>query len=96
MFGSSDSDDESSQALVQTLKVDWLDMSFIGCPQSVALSGLPGCRFRNVYQNLHMDLKSAVACWTTWTARRESWKCFHHYVRYSSAADLEDLQYCGL
>ncbi|XP_069165178.1 uncharacterized protein [Procambarus clarkii] len=21
---------------------------------------------------------------------------FHHYVRYSSAADLEDLQYCGL
>ncbi|XP_045137560.1 cyclin-dependent kinase inhibitor 3-like isoform X2 [Portunus trituberculatus] len=56
MFDSSDSDDESSQASVQTLKVDWLDMSFMGCPQSVALSGLPGCRFRNIYQNLSMDL----------------------------------------
>ncbi|KAG7153970.1 cyclin-dependent kinase inhibitor 3-like isoform X2 [Homarus americanus] len=56
MFDSSDSDDESSQASVQTLKVDWLDMSFMGCPQAVALSGLPGCRFRNVHQNLHMDL----------------------------------------
>lgn len=33
-----------------------LDMSFMGCPQSVALSGLPGCRFRNIHQNLSMDL----------------------------------------
>ncbi|XP_071547595.1 cyclin-dependent kinase inhibitor 3-like isoform X2 [Panulirus ornatus] len=56
MFDSSDSDDESSQASVQALKIDWLDMSFMGCPQSVALSGLPGCRFRNIHQNLNMDL----------------------------------------
>ncbi|KAG0723102.1 Cyclin-dependent kinase inhibitor 3 [Chionoecetes opilio] len=56
MFDSSDSDDESSQAALQTLKVDWLDMSFMGCPHSVALSGLPGCRFRNIHHNLSMDL----------------------------------------
>ncbi|XP_063612682.1 cyclin-dependent kinase inhibitor 3-like [Penaeus indicus] len=56
MFDSSDSEEETNVVPVQTLKIDWLDMSFMGCPESVALSGLPGCRFRNIFQNLSTDL----------------------------------------
>ncbi|XP_047493354.1 cyclin-dependent kinase inhibitor 3-like isoform X2 [Penaeus chinensis] len=56
MFDSSDSEEETNVVPVQTLKIDWLDMSFMGCPESVALSGLPGCCFRNIFQNLSTDL----------------------------------------
>ncbi|XP_068202433.1 cyclin-dependent kinase inhibitor 3-like isoform X2 [Palaemon carinicauda] len=59
MFDSSDEEEPGLSATsppTQPLKIDWLNMSFMDCPQSVALSGLPGCRFRNIWQNLARDL----------------------------------------
>lgn len=59
MFDSSDEEEPGLSAAApptQPLKIDWLNMSFMECPQSVALSGLPGCRFRNIWQNLARDL----------------------------------------
>ncbi|XP_064108598.1 cyclin-dependent kinase inhibitor 3-like isoform X2 [Macrobrachium nipponense] len=59
MFDSSDEEAPGLSAAApptQPLKIDWLNMSFMDCPQSVALSGLPGCRFRNIWQNLARDL----------------------------------------
>ncbi|CAL4114137.1 unnamed protein product, partial [Meganyctiphanes norvegica] len=57
MFDSSESEEEGNDVpSMQVLKVDWLDMSFMGCPHNIAISGLPGCRFRGVQHNLNVDL----------------------------------------
>ncbi|EEC08369.1 CDK2- associated dual specificity phosphatase, putative [Ixodes scapularis] len=39
------------------LKIDWLDLSMFGYPDSVGLSGLPGCKFKDSWRDTAHDLE---------------------------------------
>ncbi|CAN7998484.1 unnamed protein product [Ixodes hexagonus] len=42
---------------VTPLKIDWLDLSMFGYPDSVGLSGLPGCKFKDTWRDTARDLE---------------------------------------
>jgi len=52
------SDEEGSTVPAPPLKVDWLDLSCVGYMNAVAISALPGCRFRDVWRELYDDLEA--------------------------------------
>ncbi|KAK7073051.1 Cyclin-dependent kinase inhibitor 3 [Halocaridina rubra] len=62
MFDSSDEEDvvpSNGAAVVpqaESLRVDWLYIKSMSWNQKVAISALPGCRFRNIYRDLNQDL----------------------------------------
>lgn len=54
-----DSDDDVSGDCLQPvapIKIDWLDLSPFGYPDSVGLSALPGCRFKDTWRNITSDM----------------------------------------
>ncbi|XP_077554609.1 cyclin-dependent kinase inhibitor 3-like [Haemaphysalis longicornis] len=54
-----DSDDDMSGdclPAITPIKIDWLDLSPFGYPDSVGLSALPGCRFKDTWRDVASDL----------------------------------------
>lgn len=57
---SSDEDisgDHLNRISADPFKVDWLDLSAFGYPDSVGLSGLPGCKFKENWRDVKRDLQ---------------------------------------
>uniref|UniRef100_T1JGM7 protein-tyrosine-phosphatase n=1 Tax=Strigamia maritima TaxID=126957 RepID=T1JGM7_STRMM len=55
---SSDEEAESPPTDTQPLRIDWVDLSIIGYPNSVGISQMPGCKFKNNWRNLKNDLET--------------------------------------
>lgn len=54
------SDEDISGDFLKTVvpfKIDWLDLSAFGYPDSVGLSGLPGCKFKDNWRDIARDLE---------------------------------------
>ncbi|XP_064456117.1 cyclin-dependent kinase inhibitor 3-like [Ornithodoros turicata] len=59
-MSSSDEDvsgDHFSLNSAASFKIDWLDLSACGYPDSVGLSGLPGCKFKDNWRDIKRDLE---------------------------------------
>ncbi|XP_023343861.1 cyclin-dependent kinase inhibitor 3 [Eurytemora carolleeae] len=55
-FDSSDEENEENVRPVEPIRMDWLNLSHPDLCNTLALSSLPGCRFRDVQRNLQKDL----------------------------------------
>ncbi|CAG5126847.1 unnamed protein product [Candidula unifasciata] len=54
----SDSDQEDAENLdLSPFTIDWLDLDFVGCPKSLGICALPGCRFKSTWRSLLHDLQ---------------------------------------
>lgn len=53
----SSSEDEDIEECYDSLKLNWIDLSVIGHPETVAIGSLPGCRFKNIRRNVDRDLE---------------------------------------
>lgn len=55
-----DSSDDEETDVVENLtpfQVDWVDLSFTGCcAEAVCISGLPGCKYKDINRNLSVDI----------------------------------------
>ncbi|XP_078001039.1 cyclin-dependent kinase inhibitor 3-like [Glandiceps talaboti] len=56
-----DSSDEEGDVDLSPLKIDWFDYSVVGCSGLIGISGLPGCRFKDVWRSLDSDIDSLHA-----------------------------------
>ncbi|XP_065286018.1 cyclin-dependent kinase inhibitor 3-like [Dermacentor albipictus] len=45
------------QPVVTPIKIDWLDLSSFGYPDSLGLSALPGCRFKETWRDVVRDVE---------------------------------------
>uniref|UniRef100_G3MT57 protein-tyrosine-phosphatase n=1 Tax=Amblyomma maculatum TaxID=34609 RepID=G3MT57_AMBMU len=54
-----DDEDVSGDYLppISPIKIDWLDLSFFGYPDSVGLSSLPGCKFKDTWRDVERDIE---------------------------------------
>ncbi|KAH7966621.1 hypothetical protein HPB49_018136 [Dermacentor silvarum] len=56
-----DSDEDVSgdclQPVVSPIKIDWLDLSSFGYPDSLGLSALPGCKFKETWRDVVRDVE---------------------------------------
>lgn len=54
-----DDEDVSGDCLqpITPIKIDWLDLSSFGYPDSVGLSSLPGCRFKDTWRDVARDIE---------------------------------------
>jgi len=55
---SSEEEDNEDIASVEPLRIDWLDVPRLGLHRSLALSALPGCRFKEHKRNLTQDVET--------------------------------------
>ncbi|BFZ07163.1 hypothetical protein BsWGS_10202 [Bradybaena similaris] len=58
-FDQSDlSDKEDAENLdLSPFRIDWLDLGFVGCSQSLGICALPGCRYKNTWRSLLHDIQ---------------------------------------
>ena len=61
-FSSSEEEVEEEQVRVSRddLRVDFINLYRLGLCDCLALSALPGCRFRDVQRNLKLDMESLL------------------------------------
>jgi len=55
-FDSSDEEREDGTFASTPLDISWIDLGFVGYPTSVAISSLPGCRFKETWRNVQSDI----------------------------------------
>ncbi|ESO96164.1 hypothetical protein LOTGIDRAFT_188309 [Lottia gigantea] len=55
--GNFDSSDDEGEIDLSPFKIAWLDLGCEVCDEKLAISALPGCRFKNTWRSVKHDLK---------------------------------------
>ncbi|KAL3221837.1 hypothetical protein MRX96_029152 [Rhipicephalus microplus] len=57
MASGKDVSGDCAQPALDPFKIDWLDLSSFGYPDSLGLSALPGCRFKETWRDVARDVE---------------------------------------